>query len=357
MKMTKRENMLRALRRDGPESVPFDFELCTSQKKRFKERFGTENYREYFDFPMRYIELHPSKHVNDYSRYYQDVSGPIEPLEWNPEWGVMGQSGSLAHFQHMLHPMQKFETIDEIYEYPLPDMTAPYRWDGLKEINQGLIGQGYATGAFMEMTIFELAWYMRGMEEIMMGFYEDPDFNNALFDRITDLRIEMARLYARTGVDILMLGDDVSTQLDMMMSPDLWRSTLKPRMKKIIDSARTEKPDILIFYHGDGNLFKIIPDLIEIGVDVLNPVQPECVDPFEVKRLYGDRLSFWGCVGTQTTMPFGTRDEIFDVCRRLILEVGKGGGLLLAPTHTIEPEVPFENIEAYLQAVEMFGKY
>ena len=239
----------------------------------------------------------------------------------------------------------------------MPNMTADYRWEGLKEKNQELIAQGYATGAFMEMTIFELCWYLRGMEDFMMDFYADPEFNDALMDKITDIRVEMARRWAEVGVDILMLGDDVSTQEDMMMAPDLWRKTLKPRMAKIIKTAKDIKPDLLVFYHGDGNLERIIPDLIEIGVDVLNPVQPECVDPFKLKKLYGDRLSFWGCVGTQTTMPFGTKEEIFDICKRLICEVGKGGGLLLAPTHTLEPEVPYENIEAYLKAVEMYGKY
>ncbi len=355
--MNKRENMLRALRRDNPESVPFDFELCPSQIENFEKRNGTRNYREYFDFPMRYVELNPTKQINDYSKYYQDVEGPIEPLEWNPEWGVMGKRGSIAHFQEMLHPMRNFTSIQEIEEYPFPDMTADYRWEGLKEKNQELIAQGYATGAFMEMTIFELCWYLRGMEDFMMDFYADPEFNDALMDKITDIRVEMARRWAEVGVDILMLGDDVSTQEDMMMAPDLWRKTLKPRMAKIIKTAKDIKPDLLVFYHGDGNLERIIPDLIEIGVDVLNPVQPECVDPFKLKKLYGDRLSFWGCVGTQTTMPFGTKDEIFDICKRLICEVGKGGGLLLAPTHTLEPEVPYENIEAYLKAVEMYGKY
>lgn len=355
--MNKRENMLRALRRDCPESVPFDFELCPSQAERFEKKFGTRNYREYFDFPMRYIEPHPSQHLNDYSKYYEGVKEEMEPIEWNPEWGVMGIKGTLEHFQRMLHPLENAATVEEIMEYPLPDMNADYRWVGLKEKNEELISQGYATGAFMEMTIFELCWYLRGMENVMMDFYDAPEMNEALMDRITDLRVGMARRYAEVGVDILMLGDDVSTQLDMMMSPDLWRATLKPRLKRVIDAAKEVKPDTLVLYHGDGNLFKIIPDLIEIGVDVLNPVQPECVDPYEVKRLYGDRLSFWGCLGTQTTMPFGTKEEIFEECKKLIQVVGKGGGLLLAPTHTIEPEVPFANVEAYLEAIELFGKY
>ena len=307
--------------------------------------------------PMRYVELNPTKQHYDYSKYYEGIEGVLEPIEWNPEWGVMGRRGTIAHFQEMMHPMRNFQSIQEIEEYPFPDMTADYRWEGLKEKNQELIDQGYATAAFMEMTIFELCWYMRGMENFMMDFYADPEFNDALMDKITDIRVEMARRWAEVGVDILMLGDDVSTQEAMMMAPELWAKTLKPRMAKIIRAAKEVKPDILIFYHGDGNLEQIIPGLIEIGVDVLNPVQPECVDPFKVKKLYGDKLSFWGCVGTQTTMPFGTKEEIFEVCKRLICEVGKGGGLLLAPTHTLEPEVPYENIEAFLKAVEMYGTY
>lgn len=116
--MNKRENMLRALRRDNPESVPFDFELCPSQIENFEKKNGTPNYREFFDFPMRYVELNPSQHVNDYSKYYQDVEGPIEPLEWNPEWGVMGKRGTIAHFQEMLHPMKNFESIERSRNIP-----------------------------------------------------------------------------------------------------------------------------------------------------------------------------------------------------------------------------------------------
>lgn len=355
--MNKRENLLKALRRENPEFVPYDFELCPSHVKEFEKKHGTKDYREFYDFPCRFVELNPSEHINDYSKYYQGVKEKLEPIHWNPEWGVMGITGTIAHFQEMLHPMKDFTTIEELQEYPFPDLTADYRWEGVKERNDELIAKGYATAAFMEMTIFELCWYLRGMENFMLDFYEEPEFNDVLMDRITEIRIEMAKRYGEAGLDILMLGDDVSTQKDMMLSPELWRQTLKPRMAKIIAAAKGAKPDILIFYHGDGNLTKIIPDLIEIGVDVLNPVQPECVDPFEVKKLYGDRLSFWGCVGTQTTMPFGTKEEIFEICKRLICEVGKGGGLLIAPTHVIEPEVPYENVEAFLEAIEMYGRY
>ena len=114
--------------------------------------------------------------------------------------------------------------------------------------------------------------------------------------------------------------------------------------------------EILIFYHGYGNLLKIIPDLIEIGVDILNPVQPKCMDPIEIKRLYGDRLSFWVTLGTQTTMLFGSPEEVKRTCKKLIETVGEDGGLLLAPAHVLAPDVPWENIQAFIDTVREYNK-
>ena len=96
---------------------------------------------------------------------------------------------------------------------------------------------------------------------------------------------------------------------------------------------------------------RIVPELIEIGVEILNPVQPECMDPVRMKELFGDKLAFWGCIGTQTTMPFGSPQAVKDRIHELIATVGRGGGLLLAPTHTLEPDVPWANVEAFLAAV------
>jgi uroporphyrinogen decarboxylase len=211
--------------------------------------------------------------------------------------------------------------------------------------------------AFMQMTIFEISWYLRGMDTFMMDMIDNREFAETLLDTITDIRIGMAEKYARSGVDILMLGDDVSTQLDMMISPSLWRELIKPRLMRIISCAKKTKPDILVFYHGDGNLQTIIPDLIETGVDILNPVQPECMDPALIKKEYGGKLSFWGTMGTQTTLPFGTPKEVEEAVKQMIATAGQGGGLVLAPTHTIEPDVPWENIEAFVRAVKEHGVY
>jgi len=355
--MNNRENVLRALRRRNPERVPFEFVLCPSHIDAFEKKTGSRDYQAHYGFPIRYVDLNPTRKKTDFSVYYENLPAAAEPLNWNPEWGVMGVQGSVAHFQEMLHPMKNFQSVEEVKAYPWPDFNEPYRWEGVRERVESLITNDLIAVAFMQMTIFEVAWYLRGMDNLMIDMKMNPEFADALFDTITEMRIGMAEKFARSGVDILMLGDDVSTQLDMMISPESYRELLKPRMKIIIHAAKAIKPDLLVFYHCDGNCRKIIPDLIEVGVDILNPIQPECMDPVEIKRLYGDRLTLWGTLGTQSTMPFGTPETVKGKCRALIETAGKGGGLLLAPTHMIEPDVPMENLDAFIEAVEAYGRY
>lgn len=210
--------------------------------------------------------------------------------------------------------------------------------------------------AAMQMTIFEIAWYLRGMGTFLVDLLPYPDLANYHLDRITAIPCEMAKHYAATGSDVLSLGDDVSTQQAMMMKIATWGEFLKLRLAKVIRAAKAVKPDILIFYHGDGNLQAIIPELIEIGVEILNPIQPECMDPVFIKKQYGERLSLWGTLGTQTTMPFGSPRQVRQVCERMIREVWHGGGLGLAPTHVLEPEVPWANIQAFVDTVNKYNQ-
>jgi uroporphyrinogen decarboxylase len=349
--MTQRENILRAFRRQQPETVGFDFVLSPALLDEFRRRTGREDYQEYFNFPLRCIELDPTRLTTDYTRFFDDLPPGTRPLDWNPEWGIMGAPGPTAHFQEMLHPMAKFESAAQVAAYPWPDWLADYRWEHVPARVAGLKERDLVVGAFMEMTLFELAWYLRGMDRFMEELIGGEEIAIALLDKLTVIRTGMARRYAECGVDVLMLGDDVATQLDMMLSPALWRETLKPRLAEVIRAAKAVNPELLIFYHGDGNMERIVPELIEIGVEILNPVQPECMDPERMKEKFGGQLAFWGCIGTQTTMPFGTPVEVKATVRRLIDTVGRGGGLFLAPTHTLEPDVPWANVEAFLEAV------
>jgi len=159
----------------------------------------------------------------------------------------------------------------------------------------------------------------------------------------------VAKATAKAGVDVLKTGDDVATQNSLIFSPQIWRSVMKPRWAEVYQEARKIKKDIQIWYHSDGNTDEIIQDLIEIGVTILNPVQPECMDPIKVKEKFGSILTLDGTVGTQSVMPFGSAQQVKDYVIDRRETPGMNGGLILSPTHVLEPEVPIENILAFFE--------
>ena len=138
----------------------------------------------------------------------------------------------------------------------------------------------------------------------------------------------------------------------MILSPEIWRRWLKPRLGRVIKAAKEVNPEVICYYHSDGYIEPVIPDLIETGVEILNPIQPECMDPLAIKQRFGEALTLWGTIGTQALMPFGTAREVADTVKSRIRELGCNGGLVIAPTHLLEPEVPWENILALVDAVE-----
>jgi uroporphyrinogen decarboxylase len=185
----------------------------------------------------------------------------------------------------------------------------------------------------------------------------EEEFVLKVMDIIKEQRILQARAFAEAGADILRVGDDIGSQKSMLMSPDCWRTHLKPRLKEVINAGREINPDIIVNYHSDGFVLPVIEDLIEVGVDILNPIQPECMEPKEIKNKFGDRLTLLGTIGTQTVLPFGTTEEVREYVYTRMEECKSGGGFIIAPSHGIRPEVPFENIIAFYDAVEEFGIY
>ena len=257
------------------------------------------------------------------------------------------------HMTRMRHPMKKFDSLEQIQSYPYPDfINADYSHilDQVKEIN----AKGLASTFVMGDMVWEIAWYMYGMEELMMDMVMEDEKAIFILDKVTELSCHRAMKFAEAGLDVLHTGDDVGMQQAMMMAPDLWKKWLKPRMAKVIKAAKDAKPDIIFSYHSCGFIEPIIEDLIEVGIDVLNPVQPECMDFEDIHARFGDKLSFWGTIGTQTTMPFGSPEEVSQEVRRNLEIAGEKGGLLCTPTHLLEPEVPWANINAYVKACKSF---
>jgi uroporphyrinogen decarboxylase len=267
------------------------------------------------------------------------------------EWGVWWRTGDFHHFADIESPLRGVTDLSRIKEYPWPDLDEAYRFAEVRERVQTLQALGFAVAAYAG-SVFEQSWYIRGLEDLMMDMLASPETADYFFEKTAAFQKHAAVEFARAGVDILITGDDVAGQHGLLMSADTWRHFLKPRLADIVEAVKNVNPACSVFYHSDGNVEPLIPELIEIGIDILNPVQPECMDPARIKGLYGNRLSFWGTVSVQRTMPFGTPNDVRKEVAARIREVGRGGGLILAPAHVLGPEVPWENIVAFFEAAD-----
>jgi uroporphyrinogen decarboxylase len=362
--LTSRERVLAAVNRRRPDRVPRDISwgFTPAVLETFRAQTGADDPEDYFRADVRFVGLDapPERAAAEiagrwatFAPYYADLPAEAEITAW----GTAHLPGDYYHFTSMLMPMRGFTGLAEFEAYPFPNFEEPWRRAYAAERIAAHHARGLAVGAALATTIFETAWQLRGMEELFRDCVDAPELAAYLLDRITETRRSAARFFAQQDADVLILGDDVSMQTGMLMSPPMWRRWFKGRLASIIAAARAAKPDMPVFYHSDGDPSAIIPDLIEVGVTILNPVQPECIDPVEVKRKYGDRLALWGTIGTQTTMPFGTPVDVRREVRQRIETLGGDGGLVLGPTHTLEPDVPWENIVALYAAIDEYGTY
>lgn len=352
---TPRENLLGLLRKQGYDWAPCEFMLCESLEKQFRAQENAgDDYMSYFQMPWRRLpNLKPDD--GDLSRFLP-CHAPADHilLEELDEWGVGHRATPTSmHMTQMFCPLRAAEDVQAMLEYPLPTYSQAGN-PQLREQAEALHARGLASVGNMQCTVWETAWYIRGMEPLMMDMMSEEESADIILDRVTEMSIARAQLYAAAGVDILYLGDDVGMQQSLMMSEALYVTWLKPRLKRVIDAAKAVKPDLLVFYHSCGYVEPLIPHLIEAGIDVLNPIQSECMNFEEIFNTYGDKISFHGTIGTQSTMPFGTPEEVRAAVKRNLDIAGARGGLFAAPTHLLEPEVPWENIRAYAEAC---GRY
>lgn len=350
--MTPRARVIAALKKQHPDKTPKYAEFTPDVKNLLHAKTGATDLAAYFQIESRAVTYPywdtPGKEALA-AFYKPEQLALLAQGAFLDEWGVLHVPGSLYHFTRMIPPLAAMATGPELAAYPFP---RPAHQAGLSAL-QEQVAQYHRQQLFVfgfAVQIFEPAWYLRGQERFLEDLLLAPEFAGKLLDQLTELGCAMARDFATAGVDMLVTGDDVAMQHAMLLSPKIWRTFLKPRLAQVIQAAKTANPEIFIYYHSDGKMDPIIPELIEIGVDVLNPVQPECLDPLEVKRQWGAQLAFWGTIGTQTTLPFGTPDDIRQVIRQRKQAWGAGGGLVLAPTHVIEPDVPYENILAFFEA-------
>ena len=358
MAKTARENIRSLYRRQGFDWVPAGFGACPELQQRINEAIAGKSLAEYFEWPEGLETFRGAPGVPlverdepDWRSYYPDLA---EGTRFGP-YGVAHEPGSAAakHMTRMHHPLRNIESVAELEDYPWPE----WQWDNIDSIAEAVRTaheQGKAVSKGMQMTIWVTAWNIRDMTQLMMDMMTDDPKAGWLLDKITDDSCRRGACYASAGADIISLGDDIGMQDRIMMSEDMYREWLKPRLTRVCSAIKAANPETLIHYHSCGYVVPFIQDLIDAGIDILNPVQPECMSFEEIHAEFGDRLSFNGTVGTQTTMPFGTPDDVRTTVLNNLKIAGEKGGLTPEPTHLLEPEVPWENVKAYVLACKEF---
>ncbi len=280
------------------------------------------------------------------------------------DWGTGNSEIGPGIWYPGIHPLREASSIDEIEAYPWPDMDDPSRVAHVRAETASLARDGrYAImGCPWLLFPFERAHAMQGMDRFLENMIVEPEFASALLWKIESLcEILMGHFLDAAGpdLDIVKIGDDLGTQESLMISPEMYRRMLKPVHAAFISFIKS-RTKAKIFFHSDGDIFDLIPDFVEIGVDILNPVQSgagRMSDLATLKRVYGKDLVFCGAIDTQRILPTGSPDDVRAEVARVMGILGQGGGYMVSAVHTIMNEVPPENILAMADAVQEYGEY
>ncbi len=286
--------------------------------------------------------------------YYATETYSEDGETYTDEWGITWKNVAYetrfgkGHYTEMVgHPLADDQAIDS---YQPPDPKRPELFVEAERLIQEHKDEYWIVGVTVT-TVFETAWALRGYEKTLMDLALNPDFIERLFDIPFHYHLTAAKKLVEMGVDMIWTGDDVGAQNKMLISPDTWRRYFKPRMAAFISTLKSINPELKVAYHSDGLIYPIIPDLIEIGLDVLNPIQPRSMDPEEVKKKFGDKLCFWGSMDEQHTLPFGTPADVETEVIARLRTLGKNGGLVIGPTHHVQLDTPLENFWAMVNTI------
>ncbi len=280
--------------------------------------------------------------------YYQSDQAYVD--EWGVGWTNCEYETPYGkgHYTDVVnHPLADDDAISR-YRPPDPNRPELYR-DSEWMIRE--FGREYFIAGVAVTTVFETAIALRGSEQLMMDLAAEPELAETIMDIPFQYHLTAAKKLVEMGVDMIWTGDDVGAQGAMIISPAMWRRVFKPRMARFFAELKRINPHVKIAYHSDGLIDPIIPDLIEIGLDVLNPIQPACMDPARLKREYGDKLCFWGSIDEQHILPFGTPADVRKEVLTRLGTIGKDGGLIIGPTHFVQLDTPMENFRAMIETI------
>lgn len=353
--MNSKERVISAINLQRPDRVPLDGYFRQDVWAELENHFGTtdsEEIMEALGLDIRYSLLEPSSSFAE-----QAAPSPWQIPEigmgrrnlviqrdngWlEDEYGICRVPNSNGlYWLYTYHPLAE-GGLEEVKKYQFPPPDLEERYQGIRS-DVARWGRSHFT-ALELWNVFKSSWELRGFERYMTDLSQDPKLVETLADRILEHRLEQSKQLVRLGIDMIVIMGDIAMQKNMMLSPRMWRKFFKPRLRTWMEEIRREK-DIYFMFHSDGNMEAVFGDLVEIGFDIVNPIQPECMDVVQIKKRYGTQVCLHGTISCQKTLPFGTSDDVAAEVRQRISCCGQNGGLILSPSNTIQPDVPLENI-------------
>jgi uroporphyrinogen decarboxylase len=333
--MTPREHVLAALAHRQPEAVPYTLGMEPAVAERVDAHYGGPEWR---DRLTRYIV--------GVSAVDTDIREPLDEVRERDAYGGVWRVDRRPW--HLERPPLK-EASFEGYAFPPPERFFRPEWRERARQTIAENPDAFILG-HLGWGLFERSWNLRGFENLLMDIVTAPEFVEAVLDQLTELYLAFVDYTCALPIDGILFGDDWGDQRGVIIGPERWRRFLKPRWARIYEAVHAH--GVAVLHHTCGSVVDIIPDCIEIGMDVLESVQPEArgMNPYELKRSFGDRIAFWGCLGSQSIIPFGTPEELTVEIRRLRSEMGRDGGYILAPAKELQPETPTENAVAIVEA-------
>lgn len=317
-------------------------------------RYGDDLADVFCAYPDDIISPHPYDFFVGYQK--PDAKDPIntirvmtESATWTDEWGTRwGHAEGGVGATSTGYPLADWSQLDDYLAHRFPDPRAPGRLDPAAAAIREHGRSRYCMGVNV-LTIFERLHNLRGMQEVLMDLYTNEAEIRRLLERMTEYHLELIRYWAEIGADAMFLGDDWGSQRSMLISAPMWRRLFRPHYARLFDETHRCGMDVI--YHSCGNVMDIIPDLIDIGADVLDPIQPVAMDAREIARRFGGKIAFYGGINTQELARY-TPQQAKDEVRRLIDTLGKpfGNAYMIGPANVLTPEVPLANIVALCEA-------
>lgn len=364
--MTHKERFLMTVNHEEPDRVPIDIWFTPEAEAQFLEFLGKD--KDQAALIKEFSASHGTSgsgiipHLLDFdfictwhgpaTGYYMS-SEPEYYDEWGVKWKWVDVGNGVKYTEIVEH---RLASMIDPTDFNMPDYKDESRYAGTRDIVRKY-GDEYAIMGSMTCTFFEIAWYLRGMEQLLMDMLTNREWVHEYFSKLIGWAIDAASKMTELGCDVIWIGDDYGYQDRMFISPEMFREFIKPYYAKLFDAIRNINPKIKIAHHCDGYFEPIIPDFIDLGVHIYNPIQPQSMNPHELKKKYGKNIVLWQTLDNQYTFPFGSVEDVINETKHRLKTCAPGGGLIIGPAHNVQKNVSVEKILAFINTVEKYGTY